>query len=102
MKNNILKKSLSVILAASVLSSAAYAGAATTPGKADYYDTDSNWARVLQHTLYFYDANMCGTGVNENNLLSWRGNCHTYDAEVPLDSKHTNLSDSFIKKYKDI
>ena len=102
MKNNILKKSISAVLAVSLLSSAAYAGAATTPGKADYYETENNWAKLLQHTIYFYDANMCGTGVKENNLLPWRGNCHTYDAEVPLDSEHTNLSDAFIKKYKDL
>ena len=61
-----------------------------------------DYARALQYSMYFYDANMCGTGVKENNLLPWRGNCHTYDAEVPLDSEHTNLSDAFIKKYKDV
>ena len=41
---------------------------------------DSNYARLLQYSLYFYDANMCGdvTGCG----LNWRGNCHTND-EVP-------------------
>ncbi|MCM1006943.1 MAG: glycoside hydrolase family 9 protein [Ruminococcus flavefaciens] len=69
---------------------------------------DYDFARALQYSIYFYDANMCGTEVEENNLYSWRGNCHTYDAQVPLkpmaDSKSpgTNLSQSFIDKYRDI
>lgn len=69
---------------------------------------DYDFARALQYSIYFYDANMCGTEVEENNFYSWRGNCHTYDAQVPLkpmaDSKSpgTNLSQSFIDKYKDI
>jgi hypothetical protein len=104
MKNPALKKAVSAVLAASMIASSAVPAvwAKTTPGKADYEETDNNWARLLQHTLYFYDANMCGADVKENNLLPWRGNCHVYDAEVPLDSEHTNLSDSFIKKYKDV
>ncbi|MBE6877372.1 MAG: glycoside hydrolase, partial [Ruminococcus sp.] len=66
-----------------------------------------NFARLLQHSMYFYDANMCGTEVEENNRLSWRGDCHTYDAAVPLhpiDAKNigVNLSEDFIEKYKDI
>ena len=69
---------------------------------------DYDFARALQYSIYFYDANMCGTEVKNNNQYSWRGNCHTYDAEVPLkpmpDSKSsgTNLSQEFIDKYKDI
>ena len=83
------------------------ASAAATPDKADYYETDNNWAKLLQYTLYFYDANMCGTDVSENNRLSWRGDCHVYDAKVPMqsiDDNHsgTNLPEAFMKKYKDI
>ena len=73
---------------------------------------DIDYARALQYSLYFYDANMCGDDVEGHNLLSWRGNCHTYDAHVPLEEwdgkkdKSTaggvNLSSSFIAKYKDI
>ena len=66
-----------------------------------------NFARLLQHSMYFYDANMCGTGVDENSRLKWRGDCHTYDAQVPLQpmdekSNGTNLSQTFIDQYKDI
>lgn len=73
---------------------------------------DYDFARALQYSIYFYDANMCGTEVKENNLYSWRGNCHTYDSAVPLvpmdmsaDEKQrtgTNLSQDFINKYKNI
>ncbi len=66
-----------------------------------------NYAKLLQHSMYFYDANMCGTGVDENTQYTWRGDCHTYDAQVPLQpmdsaSVGTNLSQSFIDQYKDI
>ena len=57
-----------------------------------------NYAKALQYSLFFYDANMCGTGVDENNLYDWRSNCHIYDAELPLDSENTNMSDSFIRQ----
>ena len=76
--------------------------AAATPDKQDYNEIDANWAKLLQYSLCFYDANMCGTGVIGNNVLSWRGNCHTYDAAVPLNSKSTNMSDSFIKENLEI
>ena len=38
-----------------------------------------NYAKLLQYSLYFYDANMCGSDVSDTSLLSWRGNCHTFD-----------------------
>ena len=73
---------------------------------------DIDYARALQYSLYFYDANMCGCGVDENSRLSWRGDCHTYDAQVPMiewdgltektSKGGTNLSASFMEKYKDI
>ena len=73
---------------------------------------DIDYARALQYSLYFYDANMCGCGVSENSRLSWRGDCHTYDAQVPMiewdgltektSKGGTNLSASFMEKYKDI
>ena len=70
-----------------------------------------DYARALQYSIYFYDANMCGTDVDEHNRLAWRSDCHTYDAHVPMqpwdekDSKSkggTNLSQAFMDKYKDI
>lgn len=61
-----------------------------------------NYAKALQYSIYFYDANMCGTGVDENNRYMWRGDCHTYDAQLPLDTTNTNLSSSFISKYRSV
>ena len=49
----------------------------TVDGKPKYM---SDYARLLQHSLYFYDANMCGTDVAEKSALAWRTNCHTEDA----------------------
>ncbi|MCM1505778.1 MAG: glycoside hydrolase family 9 protein [Ruminococcus flavefaciens] len=41
---------------------------------------DDNYAKLLQYSLYFYDANMCGKQVGETSALSWRDDCHTSDA----------------------
>ncbi|HAP78998.1 MAG TPA: hypothetical protein DCQ78_02230 [Ruminococcus sp.] len=40
---------------------------------------NDNYAKLLQYSLYFYDANMCGSDVNSDSQLSWRSNCHTGD-----------------------
>ena len=65
-------------------------------------DVEINYAKALQYSLFMYDANMCGTDVDENNLYNWRGDCHVYDAELPLDTTNTNMSASFISKYKSV
>lgn len=36
-----------------------------------------NYAKLLQYSLYFYDANMCGSDVGESSAFSWRDDCHT-------------------------
>ncbi len=64
--------------------------------------TDYNYAKLLQYSQYFYDANMCGTEVSEKNEYTWRNDCHTYDAKLPLDSKNTNMTDSFISQNKSV
>ena len=65
-----------------------------------------DFARALQYSMYFYDANMCGDDVEGNNRFEWRGNCHTYDSKVPLhpieDWEGVNLTESQIKKYKSL
>lgn len=68
---------------------------------------DIDYARALQYSIYFYDANMCGTDVDENNRYKWRGDCHTYDSQVPMQtmadkqSPGTNLPQSFIDANKE-
>ena len=54
--------------------------AAVTPSLSANAADGDNYAKLLQYSLYFYDANMCGD--NSDCALSWRGNCHTND-EVP-------------------
>ena len=44
---------------------------------------DSNYAEALAMSLYFFDSNECGCDVN-SNPLTWRGNCHTYDAKAAV------------------
>ena len=45
----------------------------------NYSDIEYNYAKLLQYSLYLYDANMCGCDVSSKGKLDWRGNCHTYD-----------------------
>ena len=95
---------LSVLTAGVLLPQSASATA--LPHEADYHEAETNFAKLLQYSLYFYDANMCGTEVTEQSRLPWRGNCHVYDAKVPLkpleDGKGTNFTAAEISKYKDI
>lgn len=53
---------------------------------------------ALKLSLYFYDANQCGMEV-DNNPLTWRSNCHTYDAQAPLSNAVglTDTEKNFIK-----
>ena len=41
-----------------------------------------NYAKLLQYSLYFYDANMCGDKVGGTSAFSWRDNCHTGDVAL--------------------
>ncbi len=41
-----------------------------------------NYTKLLQASLYFYDANMCGGDVCERSAFSWRDDCHTGDEMV--------------------
>ncbi|HYH02329.1 MAG TPA: glycoside hydrolase family 9 protein, partial [Bacillota bacterium] len=46
---------------------------------APYY----NYAEALQKSIYFYDAEKCGPGINDGRL-EWRGDCHVEDARYPV------------------
>lgn len=102
MKND---KSFSKRIRALIVGISMLAGSLICPVQSEYVsaeDVEINFAKALQYSIYFYDGNMCGTEVEENNRYSWRGDCHTYDAKLPLDTENTNLSESFISQYKDI
>ena len=71
--NRIKAAAISTAVAAtSVLGSFASAPAFIS-GAAD----NDNYAKLLQYSLYFYDANMCGD--NSSGGLDWRSNCHMDD-----------------------
>ena len=103
-------------LLAAILGGAMALSAVPAPISADAADATVensglliDYARALQYSMYFYDANMCGDQVDENTRLSWRGDCHTYDAHVPMQpwdgsrkNSGTNLSQEFMDKYKDV
>ncbi|MDO5560015.1 MAG: glycoside hydrolase family 9 protein [Oscillospiraceae bacterium] len=121
----ILAVSLSLLMAQSalVLNASADAGEAPPPIKDgeqqfpdpssfSYDDVEVDFAKALQYSLYFYDANKCGSGISGGNL-EWRGDCHVEDYKIPLQPMEivnpqkcmhigTNLSQEFIDKYKDI
>ena len=114
-----LKSGLCVCLSALMLGTCtlpAFASAGEDPGKVEdsekkfpdpssfsYDDVEVNFAKGLQYTLHFYDANKCG---KRTGRLEWRGDCHMEDAKIPLkqygeDFKGINLPDSWIAEHKD-
>ena len=99
MRKIVLKKMCSVILSVVILATTVFA-LNTMNIKAT--DLEFNYAKALQYSQYFYDANMCGTGVDENNQYNWRTDCHVYDAQLLLDDTNTNMSESFINANKSI
>lgn len=62
---------------------------------------DVNWAKAMQLSLYFYDANKCGPGV-QGGRLEWRGDCHVSDAKVAMDSELLSLGSDFIARYENV
>ena len=54
-----------------------------------------NYAKLLQESLYFFDANMCGNEVSEKSAFSWRGNCHAGDSKVKINGKTVDVSGGF-------
>lgn len=108
MKKNRCKKiaalALCLAIGCTTVGQPVYAASAETETSAS--DVEINFAKALQLSLYFYDANKCGYGITGGNL-EWRGDCHTEDAAVPLkpmgeDYKGTNLSQEFIDAHRDI
>ena len=90
-----LKKKLTAVLSAGVLAVtgtvSAMSGmtASAQPSAGTYGD-------ALKLSLYLFDANQCGA---DDNVLTWRGKCHTYDAEASLSSAK-GLSSSSVAAIK--
>ncbi len=51
-------------------------------GNSAVVNNSQNYAKLLQYSLYFYDANMCGSDVGESSALTWRKDCHVQDAQL--------------------
>lgn len=84
MKKDLFKRATSFATAAALTVSAAVSVLSVSPAisvSAANADT-SDYAKALQYSLYFYDANMCGDEVSEKSHVTWRDNCHTY-SDVP-------------------
>lgn len=76
------------------------------PDSFSYDDVEVDFAKALQYSMYFYDANKCGSGIT-GGRLEWRGDCHTEDGAIPLktygeDFIGVNVSQEFIDANIDI
>lgn len=58
-------------------------------------DVEYNYAKLLQESLYLYDANMCGSDVSVKSEFSWRSNCHTEDAKTTYNGKTVDVSGGY-------
>ncbi len=76
-KSNKIKSAIlsGMIAAVSVAGSFTTVAPAVTTNAAGSDD----YAKILQYSLYFYDANMCGDKVGETSGMTWRDDCHTGD-----------------------
>ncbi len=80
MKNkNLVRRITSGFTALATAAACSATGMLTAPTVIASEDTD-NYAKLLQYSLYMYDANMCGSEVGEKSGFSWRDDCHTDDA----------------------
>ncbi len=77
-----IKRTVAGAISAAVLSTGAQAFS-TAPLTA--YAANPDYTQALALSLYFFDANACGSGIKDGPL-TWRGDCHTYDAQVDLSS----------------
>ena len=74
-------KSAIISSAVAISALAAPLTTAVTPSLTANAAGGDNYAKLLQYSLYFYDANMCGK-MDGDCALSWRSDCHTGDAVV--------------------
>ena len=86
LKNTIIKKLTAVSASAAIaLTSAVTTFSPMTAGAAD-----NDYYKALAMSLYMYDANACGKGITDGPL-TWRGDCHTYDAQASVGSLNGSL-----------
>lgn len=71
-----LKNKIAVFATSTVMAVSSVAGVVPS-AMADSDLGLDNYAKLLQYSLYFYDANYCGIGAGEKSHISWRDDCHT-------------------------
>lgn len=71
---------LTALTASAAMTAASFSGNFTAPSVTVNAAGGDNYARLLQYSLYFYDANYCGPDAGERTRLSWRSDCHTGDS----------------------
>ena len=71
-----LKNKLAVFATSAVMAVSSVAGVVPS-AMADSDLGLDNYAKLLQYSLYFYDANYCGIGAGEKSHITWRDDCHT-------------------------
>lgn len=59
----------------------------------EVWEVQEDYARLLQYSLYFYDANMCGDDVGEKSALPWRDNCHEEDGTNAIAGGYHDAGD---------
>ena len=85
------KKALAAVMSTAIMTSGISSGIVSTGGVSAA--STPNYAEAMELSLYFFDANACGTEVDDGPL-TWRGNCHTYDAEASLNNANGLSSSS--------
>lgn len=83
------KRLLASVLSAALLTSTAAVSLNRTP---TVKAADNDYYQALSLSLYFFDANACGSGVKDGPL-TWRGDCHLYDGKAPI-SEAVNFDSS--------
>jgi len=82
------KRIASTLTAVAIGASSVMASLSVTPMSASA--ANENYMEALAMSLYFYDSNACGTGITDGPL-TWRGDCHTYDAEASVGNLDGSL-----------
>ena len=90
MKKTLKNRIVSGIMSAAMLATGALSAAAPA---VNVSAADNDYYQALALSLYFFDANACGSDVGEGSL-TWRGDCHVED-EKALISNATNFDSSF-------
>lgn len=88
-----IKKFISTTTAAALSAVMLSTPLSSTGNAAVFAASDTNYAEALAMSLYFFDSNECGSSVG-SNPLTWRDNCHTYDANASLSSA-VNFNSSY-------